>query len=100
MFKKGKEKTGGRCKGVKNRATTNLRERITNLIDSNFDLIQFDLLKLEPKDRVKSYIDLLRYALPALSNVSASIDFDNMTDAQLEKIIEMLTDKAMQNEKS
>lgn len=97
MFKKGKEKTGGREKGVKNRATTNLRERITNLLDSNFDLIQFDLLKLEPKDRIKSYIDLLRYALPALSNVSASIDFDYMSDTQLEKIVEMLTAKSQSN---
>ena len=49
-----RQKTGGRTKGTPNKATAELRERFTLLLESNFDTIQSDLNTLEPKDRIKT----------------------------------------------
>lgn len=67
-FKKGESgNPEGRPKGSSNKATAELRERISQLLDSQFEQIVEDLAELEPKDRIKAYTDLIEYALPKLS---------------------------------
>ena len=98
MAVKGKTNNpNGRPKGTPNKITKNLREKISEWLENNFSTIQSDLMLMEPAQRVKAYSDLLKYALPALQNVSASFDFENMTDTQIEKIVEMLTAKSQSN---
>jgi hypothetical protein len=49
-FEKG---NAGRPKGAKNKASGQIRDRIQDLFDDNFDKIQEDLESLEAKDRLK-----------------------------------------------
>ena len=42
----------GRPKGVPNKVTADLRQKIHSIIENNFDKIQTDIDKLEPKDRL------------------------------------------------
>lgn len=76
-FKKGTSgNPNGRPKGAKDKATTQLREMITKLVEREFDNVDTLLLQLEPKERAKFLTDLLKYAVPALSsiNMEATVD--------------------------
>jgi hypothetical protein len=71
-----RQKTGGRTKGTPNKATAELRERFTSLLESNFDTIQSDLNNLEPKDRIKTILEISKFVIPTLKSVENTIDFD------------------------
>lgn len=76
-IKKGEVRNpNGRPKGSTNKATTQLREMITKLVEREFDNVDTLLLQLEPKERAKFLTDLLKYAVPALSsiNMEATVD--------------------------
>ncbi len=42
QFKKGHEKLGGRTKGTKNKVNAQIKDRIKNFIDNNFDNVLED----------------------------------------------------------
>lgn len=72
-----RKKTGGRTKGTPNKATAELRERFTLLLESNFDTIQSDLNTLEPKDRIKTLLEISKFVIPTLKAVENSIELNN-----------------------
>lgn len=75
-----KQKFGGRTKGTPNKTTAKLRERFTSLLESNIDTIQSDLNTLEPKDRIKTLLEISKFVIPTLKAVDTKIetDFDNL----------------------
>lgn len=80
----------GRPKGSKNKINNELRDKITEFLDGNFEKIKEDFSKLEPKDRLRFYTDLLQYGLPKLQAMQLETEFDRLSDEQLELIIERL----------
>jgi hypothetical protein len=72
-----KQKFGGRAKGTPNKATAELRERFTSLLESNFETIQNDLNSLEPKDRIKTLLEISKFVIPTLKAVDNSIQLSN-----------------------
>lgn len=85
-FQKGKPKTGGRQKGTANAVTADLRQRIQDLLNAQFDNISADLDDLEPKERVNAWIRLLEFALPKLQRTEASFDFSKLSDAEIDAL--------------
>ena len=83
----------GRPKGVPNKTTTDLRQWINNFIDDNRTQIQSDWKTLEPKDRLVMFEKLLKYSLPTLQSTSLDFNFDEMTEDQLDEIINRLIKK-------
>ena len=81
---------GGRKKGTPNKVTSSLREWVNALIDNNREQIESDLKELEPKDRLMVLERLLSYVLPKMQNVDTSINFDGLTDEQLNKAVKQL----------
>ena len=81
---------GGRKKGTPNKVTSSLREWVNALIDSNREQIESDLKELEPKDRLMVLERLLSYVLPKMQNVDTSLNFDGLTDEQLNKAVRQL----------
>lgn len=81
---------GGRPTGSTNKISKDLRQSITDFLNENFDKIKADMIKLEPKDRCKFYIDLLKYAVPTLQSTQLTTDFEKLTDEQLDLIINEL----------
>lgn len=69
LFKKGRQKTGGRVKGTPNRATTETRELITKALDGRLDDFLCHLDKLDGIAYCKIYLELLKFSLPALQRV-------------------------------
>ncbi len=80
----------GRPKGVPNKATTDLRQWITNFLEENREQIQQDWKSLQPKDRIVLFEKLLKYALPTLQSVQVETEFDRLPDDQLQTIIDSL----------
>ena len=80
----------GRPVGSKNKANGQLRQLISDFLEQNFDQVMEDFAALEAKDRVKFYLDLLQYGVPKLQSVSSSINWEDLTDEQLDEIINRL----------
>lgn len=87
------KKTGGRTKGTPNTNTKELREKFTLLVESNFDKLQTDIDLLEPKDRVKTLLELSRFIVPTLKaielttdTISLKEDYSNYSTEDLEAL--------------
>ena len=91
MQNDGRGRLGGRSKGTPNKVTADLRTWIEQLINDNREQIQADLTALEPKDRLSMLEKLLTYVIPKQQAVSAEINFDALTDEQLETLVSKLT---------
>lgn len=88
---KGCAKTGGRKKGTPNKTTGSVREWIAGVIDSNREQMESDLQELEPKERLAMLEKLMQYVVPKQQAVSANVNFDQMTDDQLDMLINEMT---------
>lgn len=96
-FNKGESgNKAGKPRGSLNRTTIDLRLWINSFIEDNKDQIIEDWKSLEPKDRIQMFEKLLKYALPTLQATSLDLGFDNLTETQLDYIINQLIEK--QNE--
>jgi len=86
----------GRPRGTTNKDTRELRERIKSFLDENWVSVENDMKTLEPRERVQMYERLLKYCLPTLQSSKAEINFDAMSEDQLNTII----NKIINNETS
>ncbi len=85
-------KTGGREIGTPNKVTTNIRGQINDFLNENWENLQADFDKLEPKDKLNFYEKLLQYGLPKLQSVELSNDLniEKLTDKELDILIERI----------
>lgn len=79
---KGTPKTGGRRIGTPNRTTEQLRLAVREMINVNFDSLQTDLKVLEPYQRIRVIIDLIKMILPA------PLTPETLSETQLEDLTE------------
>jgi hypothetical protein len=94
MFKKGESgNPTGRPQGAKDKATKDLRESIKTFLDANFEVVQADFLKLDPVQRCQFYERLLKYAVPAMTNQSINLNYEEMTDSQIDDIVTKILSK-------
>jgi hypothetical protein len=70
----------GRPIGSGNKSKMLLRERISDFLDQNFENIVDDINKLESKDRIKFYMDLLNFGLPRLSSIELPEKSTDLSD--------------------
>lgn len=99
-FKKGESgNPKGKPPGAVNKNTKELRETVSNFLLSNFEQVVKDFKQLQPKERSRLYCDLLQYGLPRLQNVSMDLEFEQMTEQELDRIINELKQSANENAK-
>ena len=67
-----------------NKTGLQLRETITAFLENNFERVENDFEKLTPKERVKLYCELLQFGLPKFQTTSLDVDFEKLTDEQLD----------------
>jgi hypothetical protein len=88
-FEKGKSgNPRGRKKGTQNAVNKDLRERVKDLLESQFDQVVLDLAGLEPKERVNAWLKLSEFVLPKLQRSETVIDFSKMSDAEIDTLFE------------
>ena len=81
------KKYGGRQKGTPNKVTGDVRQWLSELIDSNRSQIEKDIKKLDPKDRLQILEKFMQYTIPKMQSISANIDLNELTDQKLNTII-------------
>lgn len=79
------KKTGGRTAGTPNKITADLKTKIADLIDEQFDGIVADLHAMEPKDRIAAYQRFLEYVLP--KQREQKIDFSTLSEEQIDDLL-------------
>ena len=62
-------KKGGRVKGVPNVITSELRQGLANLLESNFERMQEDLNKVSPNTRLRILVEFYKLILPKVTDV-------------------------------
>ena len=77
----------GRPVGSKNKITASLRGKINDFLNDNWNTMQTDFEKLEPKERLMFYEKLLQYGLPKLQSTELLSNIEQLTDSQLDFII-------------
>lgn len=87
----GRGRMGGRQKGTPNKVTSTVKEWLTQLIDKNRRQMERDIKDLEPKDRLQILERLMQYVVPKQQAVQAEIDFNKLSDEQLDTLVSELT---------
>jgi len=70
------ENQAGRKAGTPNRSSAQIRGSFQMLLENNIDLMQEDILSLEPKDRIQLLLSLANYILPKLRSVDLKSDVE------------------------
>jgi len=66
-FEKGRNKTGGRKKGVENKDKKQIREFISMYLNEHTERLEQELNKLSGKDYINAITGLLEYSIPKLN---------------------------------
>jgi hypothetical protein len=80
----------GKPQGAKNKTSAQIRTMIEQFLKDNFQTVINDFRELPAKDRTKLYCDLLQYGLPKLQAISTDLEFERLTDEQLNEIVTKL----------
>lgn len=93
-YKKGQSgNPNGRPKGCTNEKTKYIRDWIISIIGSNAKALSENFKRLSVKEQFKVITQLMPYVLPkqVQQELRHNIDFNNMTDEQLDDIIRTIT---------
>ncbi|TFF34400.1 hypothetical protein [Mucilaginibacter psychrotolerans] len=74
MFEKGREKTGGRKPGVKNKTTEEIRQAIQLVLSDKVDVLAEDLQAMSEFKQWQILNAVARYVLPALSKAEDKVE--------------------------
>lgn len=94
QFKKGQTgNPAGRPIGAKNKATTELREVISNVCSQEMTPAKLKALlkNLDPAQRINYLIKLSEFVLPKLSATNLDLNLDQLSEEALDAIINKLT---------
>lgn len=87
----GKGRMGGRQKGTPNKVTASVKDWLSELIDKNRGQIEADIKGLEPKDRLQVLEKLMQYVVPKQQYMNGVVEFDKLTDEQLNEVVNEIT---------
>lgn len=87
----------GRPKGVPNKISADLRQRISDFLNNKWASVETDFDTLEPKERLMFFERLLQYSIPKQKEVT-KVDIGSLTDEEVDQLLEKALNK-MSNEK-
>ena len=87
----------GRKKGVGNKLAVSLKSELSNFLNEKVMELPAIWLKLSPRDKAQFLKDLLPFFLQKLQAISVEVEFEKLSDEQLEILCNQLIKK--ENEK-
>jgi hypothetical protein len=84
----------GRPKGIPNKATSELKTWVQQLIDNNRKTFEKDLKMLDPDKRLAILEKLMQYVIPKQQSISVEAQI-SAEYAELEKLLEKAPDEAV-----
>ncbi len=84
-------KTGGRKKGTPNKTTKEIRNTLSLLLSNNLENLQKDIDKLEPKDRIKTLIDISKFIIPTLKAIELKNDNETKPNERVRIVFNKIT---------
>ena len=87
----------GKPKGAVNKLSKDLRQTITGFLQDHWPEVEKEFTKLKGRDKVNFYRDLLQYSIPKMQAVAVELEFNQLSDEQLEFLCNSLISK--ENEK-
>ena len=66
----------GRKAGTPNKATKDIRDAFTLLLEDNLPTLKRDISSLEPKERVKLLLDMAQFVVPKLRSIDLQSDIE------------------------
>lgn len=96
-FKKGSSgNPGGRPPKAINKISRPLKMRISDFLETHFSDLESLWPKLAPKDKARLFTDLLPFVVAKMTNIDLDLNFDKLSEEDLDKIVERL----LNNEKN
>ena len=83
----------GRPKNSKNKATEDLRMKIGDFLDENWDRVQADFNRLGPEKRLNFLEKLLKFCVPPKISVDLRREVEALTDQQLDELAEKILNR-------
>lgn len=83
----------GRKKGTPNKATGELRDKIKLFLNDNFETVQTEFKKLDSVQKLTFYEKLIKFIVPVMGTNEIKLDFDSLTESQLDEIIIRILNK-------
>ena len=98
MYKKGESgNPKGKPKGAKDKVGRKIKENISNFLLKVATEKKLDelYLKLLPEEKARVIISLSKIVIPPTPNITMNIDFEDLSQEQVEQIIEALPEKKL-----
>lgn len=83
----------GRPTGATNRIIRPVKEQISDFLSDKLTELPDLWLKLSARDKVNLMKDLLPYFLPRMQTIAVGVEFEQMSDEQLNFIIDRLLNR-------
>ena len=80
----------GRPQKAINKISRPLKMRISDFLETHFSDIETLWLKLPPKEKARLFTDLLPYVVPRMSNIDLDMNFDKLSEEDLNRIVDRL----------
>ena len=84
----GKGRMGGRAKGTENKTTRDVKALIAKFADDKFDDVVEEFDKLDGKDKVMMYTNLIKFVLPPARDIEAEENIGNHVSAFITRLFD------------
>jgi len=80
----------GRPAGSLNKVSGQVKEIISELVQTGLETLKADMLELKPRDRARILIELLPFVVPKMSATENHISLERMTESELDHLLQHL----------
>jgi hypothetical protein len=94
-FTKGQSGNPGGKRGAAKTPARNLQNIIGEYLERNFRKALREIEKMPADKRIRIYFELMKYTVPRVGNIRSELRFSDLTDAQLDELIESLQQNAL-----
>ena len=88
-FKPGHNLSKGRPKGSSNMSTEIVKKNVALLLENNIQLVQQDLDRMQPRDRVNALLQFMKFVVPTQKaiEVDNGISDEDKNEAYIQKLM-------------